>query len=62
MLRKSLILSLVLLSVLSLSAQNLDRVRQHIQTLSSTEFHGRGYTFGGSDKAAKYIADEFKSL
>ncbi|MBR3947376.1 MAG: M28 family peptidase [Bacteroidales bacterium] len=62
MLRKSLILSLVLLSVLSLSAQNLDRVRQHIQTLSSPEFHGRGYTFGGSDKAAKYIADEFKSL
>lgn len=62
MLRKSLILSLVLLSVVSLSAQNLDRVRQHIQALSSPEFHGRGYTFGGSDKAAKYIADEFKSL
>ena len=62
MLRKSLIISLVLLSVVSLSAQNLDRVRQHIQTLSSPEFHGRGYTFGGSDKAAKYIADEFKSL
>ncbi len=62
MLRKSLILSLVLLAVLSLSAQNLDRVRQHIQALSSPEFHGRGYTFGGSDKAAKYIADEFKSL
>lgn len=62
MLRKSLIISLVLLSVVSLSAQNLDRVRQHIQTLSSLEYHGRGYTFGGSDKAAKYIADEFKSL
>ena len=62
MLRKSLIISFVLLSVVSLSAQNLDRVRQHIQTLSSLEFHGRGYTFGGSDKAAKYIADEFKSL
>ncbi len=62
MLRKSLIIILVLLSVVSLSAQNLDRVRQHIQALSSPEFHGRGYTFGGSDKAAKYIADEFKSL
>ncbi len=62
MLRKSLIISLVLLSVVSLSAQNLDRVRQHIQTMSSPEYHGRGYTFGGSDKAAKYIADEFKSL
>ena len=62
MLRKSLIISLVLLSVVSLSAQNLDRVRQHIQTLSSPEFHGRGYTFGGADKTAKYIADEFKSL
>ncbi len=62
MLRKSLILSLVLLAVISLSAQNLDRVRQHIQALSSPEFHGRGYTFSGSDKAAKYIADEFKSL
>ena len=62
MLRKSLIISFVLLSVVSLSAQNLDRVRQHIQTLSSPEYHGRGYTFGGSDKAAKYIADEFNSL
>ncbi|MBO4615580.1 MAG: M28 family peptidase [Bacteroidales bacterium] len=62
MLRKSLIISFVLLSVVSLSAQNLDRVRQHIQTLSSPEYHGRGYTFGGSDKAAKYIADEFKLL
>ena len=62
MLRKCLIISLFLLSVVSLSAQNLHRVRQHIQTLSSLEFHGRGYTFGGSEKAAKYIADEFKSL
>ena len=62
MLRKSLILSIILLSVVSLSAQNLDRVRQHIQALSSSEFHGRGYTFGGADKASKYIADEFKSL
>ena len=62
MLRKSLIILLLLLAVVSLSAQNLDRVRQHIQALSSPEFHGRGYTFGGSDKAAKYIADEFKSL
>ena len=33
-----------------------------MQKLTAPEFYGRGYSFGGGDKAAKYIADEFKSL
>lgn len=43
-------------------AQDVDNARRHIMKLTSPEFQGRGYTANGGEKAAKYIASEFKSL
>lgn len=42
--------------------QNIDKTRERIQTLSSADFHGRGYTNKGGDIAAKYIANEMKAM
>ncbi|MBF9253531.1 M28 family peptidase [Pontibacter sp. 172403-2] len=41
------------------SAQNMPRVRQTIDTLTSETMHGRGYVFEGDTKAANYIRDRF---
>lgn len=41
-------------------AQNKELARERIETLSSKKLHGRGYVKKGGDKAAKYIAGEFK--
>lgn len=41
------------------SAQNMPRVRQTIDTLTSETMHGRGYIFEGDAKAANYIRDRF---
>lgn len=62
MFRSGLILLISLLCCLYSFAQDVDNARKHVQKLTAPEFYGRGYSFGGSDKAAKYIADEFKSL
>ena len=62
MFRSGLILLVSLLCCLYSFAQDVDNARKHVQKLTAPEFYGRGYSFGGSDKAAKYIADEFKSL
>lgn len=40
-------------------AQNMPRVRQTIDTLTSETMHGRGYIFEGDAKAANYIRDRF---
>ncbi len=40
----------------------LERGRRHAKVLSSAEMAGRGYQEEGALKAARYIADEFKSF
>lgn len=53
---------IAILLCFSAFSQNVDKVKEHIQKLSSPEFHGRGYVAKGGDIAAKYIADELKSM
>ncbi|MCC9166663.1 M28 family metallopeptidase [Pontibacter harenae] len=43
-------------------AQDMQRVRQTIDTLTSPAMHGRGYIFEGDTKAANYIQDRFKEV
>lgn len=60
--KRSLLLFASLLLAFSVNAQNVENARNHIRALSSPEFHGRGYVANGGDIAARYIADQFKSL
>ena len=46
----------------SIFAQNLDFVKQQVDTLSSKTFLGRGYIKNGSNLAGDYIASQFKTL
>jgi len=55
------IFSLSVLFFLSAQAQDLTQARKIIDTLTSKYFWGRGYTHNGMQKAADYIAAEFKS-
>lgn len=57
---KRLFTLLLLIFNLSVSAQDLVSARKIIDTLTSVTFWGRGYTKGGMQKAATYIAEEFK--
>lgn len=43
-------------------SQDLEYVREHALTLSSSEMKGRGYVGQGLDKAAKHICKEFENL
>ncbi|OFX54771.1 MAG: hypothetical protein A2046_00555 [Bacteroidetes bacterium GWA2_30_7] len=43
-----------------INAQDISYARKIIDELSSEKFHGRGYTFNGDKKAAKYIANQLK--
>jgi aminopeptidase YwaD len=43
-------------------AQDLERVQKNIATLTSKKFHGRGAALNGDALAAKYIADQFKTI
>ncbi|NEM96877.1 M28 family metallopeptidase [Pontibacter burrus] len=49
------------LGSLHLYAQDMLRVRQTIDTLTSSYFHGRGYIFEGDTRAANYIRDRYKA-
>lgn len=51
---------LCLLSATQVYAQNMQNVRQHINKLCSKEMYGRGYTFGGAEKASEYIKTQFE--
>ncbi|PTX14583.1 peptidase M28-like protein [Pontibacter mucosus] len=55
----TLLLTLCLLAPALLKAQDMTRVRQTIDTLTSKSMYGRGYTFEGDLKAAKYIRSRF---
>lgn len=52
------ILQILLITVVY--TQNLAKTKERVKILSSPEFHGRGYLFDASEKAANYIADELK--
>lgn len=57
------ILSLLLISMAMIpatNAQDLPAARKMLDTLSSATFWGRGYTNGGMNKAATFIADKFR--
>ncbi|MCS7005354.1 MAG: M28 family peptidase [Cytophagales bacterium] len=41
-------------------AQNMERVLHVIDSLCSSQMHGRGYTHAGDKKAAKFIASHFQ--
>ena len=44
----------------SLQAQDLAYYKQIVKELSSAKYQGRGYAYGGANKAGKYLAKEFK--
>lgn len=51
----------LLLSALLTQAQDSLFARRMVDTLTSPYFWGRGYTNDGTDKAGRFIADQFKS-
>ncbi|MEX1132895.1 MAG: M28 family peptidase [Flavobacteriales bacterium] len=63
--RLALFLPQALLAVL-VHGQDRDQVvkqaRAHLDTLTSEDFHGRGYVQGGDAKAAAYLAKHFKRI
>ncbi|PRY10434.1 Zn-dependent M28 family amino/carboxypeptidase [Pontibacter ummariensis] len=56
------LLLLFTLLVPALQAQDMQRVRHTIDTLTSPAMHGRGYVFDGDKKAANYLRDRFRTL
>jgi hypothetical protein len=63
--RSILLLQLVQLTFLA-NAQDRDQLvkqaRAHLDTLTSEQYHGRGYVQGGDAKAAAYIARRFQRI
>lgn len=57
-----LLLFQLLLLHLFLFAQDRFKAQEHIDTLCSKEFFGRGYVNNGHDKAARYLAEEMKNI
>lgn len=51
---------LACMPILVLKAQDISFGKQMVDTLTSTYFWGRGYTNNGMEKAAEYLAGEFK--
>jgi Predicted aminopeptidases len=43
----------------SLQAQDLEHYKQVVKELSSAKYQGRGYAYGGANKAGKYLKKEF---
>lgn len=54
------LLNFLLLS--SLSAQDMQRVKNYIDTLAAPGMHGRGYVKQGDKIAANYLKDRFKKI
>ena len=46
--------------IASLQAQDLAHYKQVVKELSSAKYQGRGYAYGGANKAGKYLAKEYK--
>lgn len=60
MIIRSIFTVLICVWAVSSPAQDITRVRKTIDTLTSEYFWGRGYTRSGLQKAAEYLAAEFK--
>ncbi|RIJ43147.1 M28 family metallopeptidase [Pontibacter oryzae] len=58
----ALLLLVLCLGNTTLLAQNMDRMRQTTDTLTSKSMYGRGYTFHGDRKAAEYIRHQFEEM
>ena len=56
------LLLLVYMATTAGTAQDMPRVRQTIDTLTSAAMHGRGYIYNGDAKAASYIQNRFRQL
>jgi len=52
----------IILSGINTKAQDISYNRKIVDTLSSSNFWGRGYTKDGMQKAADFLAKEFKNL
>ncbi|RZL49400.1 MAG: M28 family peptidase [Pedobacter sp.] len=59
---KKCIILLFLMASLNSFAQDLNYVRKTLNTLTSKEFWGRGYTKNGMAKAADFVESQFKSF
>ena len=59
---KTLLSALFNLLVMSVCAQDISYNRKMVDTLASASFWGRGYTKDGMQKAAVFLAKEFKTL
>lgn len=59
---KKLFTVLLVVFTLSVSAQDIASARKILDTLSSAELWGRGYTKGGMGKASDYLSTEFKRV
>ncbi len=60
--QKTILFLLCSFSVCYLQAQDMERVRQTIDTLCSPIFFGRGYLKNGDQKTAQYLAQEFEQI
>ena len=58
--RHTIALLLLLLSISPLTAQNLSRAKQVVDSLCAPYMNGRGYTFKGDKIAANFIKKEFE--
>lgn len=58
---KSVLLLVACLCTINCKAQDINKARKTIDTLTSSYFWGRGYTNDGLKKAAAYLSNEFKS-
>lgn len=60
--KNRLICLIFLFFVFQTKAQDIARIRKHIDTLCSSAMSGRGYVKGGDSIAAKYIGEQFAAL
>jgi hypothetical protein len=60
--KKIILLLHLFMTVFQVKAQDISRIRKHIDTLCSPAMSGRGYVQGGDSIAAKYISEQFTAF
>ncbi|MBO4600120.1 MAG: M28 family peptidase, partial [Bacteroidales bacterium] len=58
--KKYLFLLLLALGMMTAGAQDLAHYKKIVKDLSSTEYQGRGYVYGGANKAGAYLEKAFR--
>lgn len=58
----TLLVSLFLFATAAKAQDEKRFLKYHIQRLSSSSMHGRGYVFKGGEKAAKHISNHFRAI